>query len=186
MAGHGTENFQRSAIFNHAVRNYNLKENLCVKTGRKEISFWNLPKRKALSAEIAELKSEKAVLLSQLDCADEAGMVLRSEKPADASDRIQSVYGEKYASLLMFDSQRDVSELLHQDAENHAYRKKQKKHKNAWVYRSGERMLNLGPLIFVSGPYLLLVTFSQLAAKSHSSCSPTRQGLHQIQQKSSG
>ena len=49
---------------------------------KKEISFWNIPKIKELNAKIAELtedieelKSEKAMLLNQLDCADDSGIV---------------------------------------------------------------------------------------------------------------
>lgn len=164
---------------------------------KKEISFWNIPKAKELNTKIAELtedieklKSKKAVLLNQLDCADDAGiaatkkdiayaeaglfkleqqeencsseleaalseyadlkeqgadfepaqlyahrMVLRPEKSVFASNRIQSAYGEKYDPLVMFDSQRDVAELLHEDAENRTFQqeleqKKQQKLKN--------------------------------------------------------
>ena len=52
-------------------------------------------------------------------------MALRPEKTTDAAHRIQSAYGEKYDPLVMFDSKRDVDELLHEDAENRAYRKAQ-------------------------------------------------------------
>ena len=38
---------------------------------------------------------------------------LRPEKTADAVQRIQSAYGEKFAPLVMFDSKRDVNDLLH-------------------------------------------------------------------------
>ena len=53
------------------------------------------------------------------------GMALHSEKSASASNRIQSAYGEKYDPLLMFDSQRDIAELLQEDTENRIYRKVQ-------------------------------------------------------------
>ena len=160
-----------------------VKERKASLAEKKEISFWNIPKAKELNAKIAELtenieelRSEKAKLLHQLDCADDAGiaiikkdivsveaglskleqqeekyaseleaalseyatlkeqsvdfepaelyaqrMALRSVKTADAAYCIQSAYGEKYDSLLMFDSKRDVSELLHEDAENRAF-----------------------------------------------------------------
>lgn len=52
-------------------------------------------------------------------------MTLRPEKTADAAQRIQSAYGEKYDPLVMFDSKRDVDELLHEDAEERAYWKEQ-------------------------------------------------------------
>ena len=163
---------------------------------KKEISFWNIPKAKELNAKIAELtedieelKSENAVLLNQLDCADDAGiaaikkdiayaeaglfkleqqeekysskleaalseyadlkeqgadfepaqlyahrMALRPEKSVFASNRIQFAYGEKYDPQVMFDSERDVAELLLENAENRTSQreleqKKQQKHK---------------------------------------------------------
>ena len=161
------------------------KERKTMLTEKKEISFWNASKHKGLSAKIAkltedieELKSEKAVLLNQLDCADDSGiaaikkdiadaeaslskleqqekkysaqleaalneytnlkvrgadfdaaelyaqrMALRSEKSASASNRIQSAYGEKYDPLLMFESQRDIAELL-QEEQKHRERNK--------------------------------------------------------------
>ena len=56
-------------------------------------------------------------------------MVLRSEKSASASNRIQSAYGEKYDPLLMFDSQRDIAELLQEDAENRVYQQEMEQRK---------------------------------------------------------
>lgn len=61
-------------------------------------------------------------------------MVLRPEKSVFASNRIQSAYKEKYDPLVMFDSQRDVAELLLEDAENRTFQweleqKRQQKHK---------------------------------------------------------
>lgn len=50
-------------------------------------------------------------------------MALRSEKSASASNRIQSAYGEKYDPLLMFESQRDIAELL-QEEQKHRERNK--------------------------------------------------------------
>ena len=49
--------------------------------------------------------------------------VLRSEKTADAVQRIQAAYGEKFDPLMMFDSKRDVNDLLHEDAEERAYQR---------------------------------------------------------------
>ena len=174
-----------------------VKERKSLLAEKKEISFWNIPKAKELNAKIAELtedieelKSEKAVLLNLLDCADDAGIAtikkdiaaaeaglskleqqekkyaseleaalgeyvslkeqsadfdptelyaqrtaFRPEKTADAVQRIQSAYGEKFDPLVMFDSQRDVTELLHEENESRAYRgtqrqKEQRKHEN--------------------------------------------------------
>lgn len=50
-------------------------------------------------------------------------MTLRPEKTTDATQRIQSAYGAKYDPLVMFDSKRDVAELLHEDAENRVFQR---------------------------------------------------------------
>ena len=162
-----------------------VKERKSLLAEKKENSFWNIPKAKELNAKIAELtedieelKSEKAMLLNQLDCADDAGIstikkdiaaaeaglskleqqeekyaseleaalseyavlkdqgadfdptelyaqrtALRPEKTANAVQRIQSAYGEKFDPLVMFDSKRDVNELIHEDAEERAYQR---------------------------------------------------------------
>lgn len=54
---------------------------------------------------------------------------LRPEKTADAVQRIQSAYGEKFAPLVMFDSKRDVNDLLHEDAEERAYQREREQKK---------------------------------------------------------
>ena len=171
------------------------KERKTMLTEKKEISFWNASKHKELSAKIAkltedieELKSEKAVLLNQLDYADDSGiaaikkdiadaeaslskleqqekkysaqleaalneytnlkvrgadfdaaelyaqrMILRADIMAAAVDHVQAAYGEKYDSVMMFNSKRDVSALLHDEDKCRAYgqkssQKKQQEH----------------------------------------------------------
>ena len=52
-------------------------------------------------------------------------MALRPGKTADSARRIQSAYGEKFDPLVMFDSKRDVNELLSEDAEERAYKREQ-------------------------------------------------------------
>ena len=168
-----------------------VKERKSLLAEKKENSFWNIPKAKELNAKIAELtedieelKSEKAMLLNQLDCADDAGIstikkdiaaaeaglskleqqeekyaseleaalseyavlkdqgadfdptelyaqrtALRPEKTANAVQRIQSAYGEKFDPLVMFDSNRDVNDLLHEDAEERAYQREREQKK---------------------------------------------------------
>ena len=162
------------------------KERKTMLTEKKEISFWNASKHKELSAKIAkltedieELKSEKAVLLNQLDCADDSGiatikkdiadaeaslskleqqekkysaqlevalneytnlkvrgadfdaaelyaqrMILRADIMAAAVDHVQAAYGEKYDSVMMFNSKRDVSALLNDEDKCRAYEQK--------------------------------------------------------------
>lgn len=47
----------------------------------------------------------------------EARLSIRGEKERSAVTRVQDAYGEKYDSLMMFDSKRDVANLLHEEAE---------------------------------------------------------------------
>lgn len=151
---------------------------------KKETPFYQLPKLHDLSHRIAELteeleelKSEKAVLLNTLDCADEtsisdvkeqistmetvlknleeqkakyaaeledalkqyadlkaqaadvdavelmdARLDIRSDRERSAADRIKAAYGEKYDSLMMYDSKQDVSDLLNEEAEARSVR----------------------------------------------------------------
>lgn len=162
------------------------KERKTMLTEKKEISFWNASKHKELSAKIAkltedieELKSEKAVLLNQLNCADDSGiaaikkdvadaeaslskleqqekkysaqleaalneytnlkvrgadfdaaelyaqrMILRADIMAAVVDHVQAAYDEKYDSVMMFNSKRDVSALLNDEDKCRAYEQK--------------------------------------------------------------
>ena len=56
-------------------------------------------------------------------------MTLRPEKTTDAVQRIQSAYREKFNLLVMFDSKRDVAELLHEDAEERVYQREREQKK---------------------------------------------------------
>ena len=85
------------------------KERKNMLTEKKEISFWNTSKYKELSAKIAkltedieELKSEKAVLLNQLDCADDSGIAAIKKDIADAEASLSKLeqQEEKYSSEL--------------------------------------------------------------------------------------
>ena len=49
---------------------------------------------------------------------------IRGEKERSAVTRVQDAYGEKYDSLMMFDSKRDVENLLHEEAEAHSVRER--------------------------------------------------------------
>ena len=145
---------------------------------RKAVPVWNLAKRQDLAKQIAtlsedieELRSEKAMLLHSLDCADDttmgdvkkdiaameaalkkldeqeskyaaelesalqqyreletqaaefdaeeltdARLTVREEKERSAIDRVKAAYGEKYDSMMLHDSKRDVENLLHEEA----------------------------------------------------------------------
>ena len=85
------------------------KERKTMLTEKKEIPFWNASKHKELSAKIAkltedieELKSEKAVLLNQLDRADDSGIaaIKKDITAAEASLSKLEQQEEKYSSEL--------------------------------------------------------------------------------------
>ena len=53
----------------------------------------------------------------------EARQAIRPGKEQEAENRAQQVYGEKYSPLLMFDSKKAVSRMLHEDMERQAVRR---------------------------------------------------------------
>ena len=65
--------------------------------------------------EYGELKEQA----SEFDAGElmEARLAIREEKERSAVTRVQDAYGERYDSLMMFDSKRDVANLLHEEAE---------------------------------------------------------------------
>lgn len=83
--------------------------------------------------EYSELKEQA----SEFDAGElmEARLSIREEKERSAVTRVQDTYGERYDSLMMFDSKRDVANLLHEEAETRSVRerlrqRKQQKQKN--------------------------------------------------------
>ena len=53
----------------------------------------------------------------------ETKQAIRPGKEQEAENRAQQVYGEKYSPLLMFDSKKAVSRMLHEDMEQQAVRR---------------------------------------------------------------
>ena len=77
------------------------------------------------SAELDAALNEYAVLREQTKGFDpvqlyEARQAIRPGKEQEAENRAQQVYGEKYSPLLMFDSKKAVSRMLHEDMERQA------------------------------------------------------------------
>ena len=52
----------------------------------------------------------------------DARRALRPAMERSAVDRVQSAYGDKYDSLMMYDSKRDVADLLHEETEARSIR----------------------------------------------------------------
>ena len=65
----------------------------------------------------------------------EARLSIRGEKERSAVTRVQDAYGEKYDSLMMFDSKRDVANLLHEEAEAHSVRERLRQKQQAKTQR---------------------------------------------------
>ena len=81
------------------------------------------------SAELDAALNEYAGLREQAQGFDpvqlyEAKQVIRPGKEQEAENRAQQVYGEKYNPLLMFDSQKVVSRMLNESAEERSVREK--------------------------------------------------------------
>lgn len=80
------------------------------------------------SAELDAALNEYAGLREQAQGFDpvqlyEARQAIRPDKEQEAENRAQQVYGEKYSPLLMFDSKKTVSRMLHEDMERQAVRR---------------------------------------------------------------
>ena len=80
------------------------------------------------SAELDAALTEYAGLREQAQGFDpvqlyEARQAIRPDKEQEAENRAQEVYGEKYSPLLMFDSKKAISRMLHEDIERQAVRR---------------------------------------------------------------
>ena len=80
------------------------------------------------SAELDAALNEYAGLREQAQGFDpvllyEAKQAIRPNKEQEAESRAQEVYGEKHNPLLMFDSKKVVSRMLHEDMERQAVRR---------------------------------------------------------------
>ena len=70
----------------------------------------------------AELKSLSAEFDS--DKLQDARLALRPAMERSAVDCMQSAYGDRYQPLMMYDSKRDVSDMLHEEAETRSIRER--------------------------------------------------------------
>ena len=68
----------------------------------------------------ADLK-EQAADVDAVELMD-ARLDIRPDRERSAADRIKAAYGEKYDPLMMYDSKRDVADLLNEEAEAHSVR----------------------------------------------------------------
>ena len=66
------------------------------------------------SKQYAELREQAGLDAAELM---DARLAVREEKERSAADKVKAAYGEKYDPMLMHDSKRDVTNLLHEEAE---------------------------------------------------------------------
>ena len=74
------------------------------------------------SRQYADLKEQAAEF--DLEELQDARCALRPAKECSAVDCVQSAYGNKYDPLMMYDSKRDVANLLHEEAEARSIRER--------------------------------------------------------------
>ena len=65
----------------------------------------------------------------------EARLSIREERARSAVTRVQDAYGGRYDSMMMFDSKRDVANLLHEEAETRSVRERLRKKQQAQTQR---------------------------------------------------
>ena len=96
------------------------------------------------SAELDAALTEYAGLREQAQGFDpvqlyETKQTIRPGKEQEVENRAQEVYGEKYSPLLMFDSKKAVSRMLHEDMERQAVRQAQKEQQTHYKRKHKER-----------------------------------------------
>ena len=106
-----------------------------IATVKKDISTMEAPLKKLSQQEekytaelndalqqYAELKSQSAEFDS--DELQDARLALRPAMERSAVDCVQSAYGDRYQPLMMYDSKRDVADMLHEEAEERSIRER--------------------------------------------------------------
>ena len=79
------------------------------------------------AAELADALKQYADLKAQAADVDavelmDARLDIRPGRERSAADRVKAAYGEKYDPLMMYDSKRDVSDLLNEEAKARSVR----------------------------------------------------------------
>lgn len=121
------------------------KERKALLAEKKAMPMIQIPKHRELSRRIAELteeleelRSEKALLLQSLQYAElqeqaaefdpdelmSERLAIRPDKERSATSRVQSAYGIRYQPFMMYDSKRDVSEMLGEETETRSIRER--------------------------------------------------------------
>lgn len=95
-----------------------------------ETALKNLEKQESkYSAELEDALKQYADLKAQAADVDavelmDARLDIRPDRERSAADRVKVAYGDKYDPLMMYNSKRDVANLLHEEAEERSIRER--------------------------------------------------------------
>lgn len=95
-----------------------------------ETALKNLEKQESkYSAELEDALKQYADLKAQAADVDavelmDARLDIRPGRERSAADRVKAAYGDKYDPLMMYNSKRDVANLLHEEAEERSIRER--------------------------------------------------------------
>ena len=93
-----------------------------------ETALKNLEKQEPkYSAELEDALKQYADLKAQAADVEavelmDARLYIRPDRERSAADRVKAAYGDKYDPTMMYDSKRDVANLLHEEAEAQSVR----------------------------------------------------------------
>ena len=101
------------------------KERRSLLSEKKSLSAVHVFRHRELAAKIAILTEDLEEQAQGFDPVQlyEAKQAIRPGKEQEAQNRVQQVYGEKFSPLLMFDSQKEISRMLNEEAERQAVRR---------------------------------------------------------------
>ena len=101
------------------------KERRSLLSEKKSLSAVHVFRYRELAAKIAILTEDLEEQAQGFDPVQlyEAKQAIRPGKEQEAQNRAQQVYGEKFSPLLMFDSQKEISRMLNEEAERQAVRR---------------------------------------------------------------
>ena len=101
------------------------KERRSLLSEKKSLSAVHVFRHRELAAKIAILTEDLEEQAQGFDPVQlyEAKQAIRPGKEQEAQNRAQQVYGEKFSPLLMFDSQKEISRMLNEEAERQAVRR---------------------------------------------------------------
>ena len=123
---------QHTALCTHTVQSaykghpgIKAKERRSLLSEKKSLSAVHVFRHRELAAKIAILTEDLEEQAPGFDPVQlyETKQAIRPGKEQEAENRAQQVYGEKYSPLLMFDSKKAVSRMLHEDMERQAVRR---------------------------------------------------------------